>query len=39
MASFTTLPDVLLNILTELHLESYYDKFVEIGYDNIVFLS
>jgi hypothetical protein len=39
MASFTTLPDILLNILTELHLELYYDKFVEIGYNNIVFLS
>jgi len=39
MASLTTLPCKILTFLTELCLESYYDKFIEEGYDNIDFLA
>ena len=36
MASSTTLPGKILTLLTA---ESYYDTFVEYGYDNIDILS
>ena len=39
MASLTTLPCKILTFLTELCLESYYDTFIEEGYDNIDFLA
>jgi len=39
MTSLTTLSGNILTFLTELHLESYYDTFIEEGYDDINFLS
>ena len=39
MASLTTFSGNILTFLTELCLESYYDTFIEEGYDNINFLS
>ena len=39
MASLTTHSGNILTFLTELRLESYYDTFIEEGYDDIDFLS
>ena len=39
MTSLTQSPENILAFLTELHLESYYDRFIEEGYDDIEFLA
>ena len=39
MTSLIRSPENILAFLTELHLESYYNTFIEEGYDDIEFLS
>ena len=39
MATSDNKPTTILAFLTEIHLESYYNKFIEEGYDDIEFLA